>query len=104
MSTRLPRWVILAILSFGLAAATAHAKDDGGLQSVARDGRARSSIGPAPAPLPVSSPAEPGDDDMPERSGPKAGQAGNASEAPRETRWVRWWNGFKAQVNQLVQR
>ena len=104
MLKRLPRF--LALIAVMSLAGASWASDDGAkLQRTTRESRMRGVIGPAPGPLPVASPAIPGDDDMPERGGPKnPDEAGNAVEAPREARWLHWLRRIQARWIEFVQR
>ncbi len=108
MSKRLPGALALALVVISLASATAWASDESAmLKRVTRESRMRGVIGPAPDPLPVASPAVPGDDDMPERSGrgPKnPGESGSSAELPQASRWMEWIGALRARWIEFVQR
>jgi len=107
MSKRLPGALALALVVGSLAVASAWASDESSmLRRTARMNRSRVEIGPEPAPLPVASPAIPGDDDMPERSGrgPKDPGEGASAESPRANRWMEWVGALRARWLVFVQR
>ena len=106
MLKRLPRFLALIIAVVSLAGASWASDDGAKLQRTTRESRMRGVIGPAPGrPLPVASPAVPGDDDMPERGGPKnPGEAGSAVEPQREARWLHWLRLIQARWIEFVQR
>jgi hypothetical protein len=108
MSKRLPGALALALVVGSLAVACAWASDESSmLRRTARASRNHVVIGPEPAPLPVASPATPGDDDMPERSGrgPKSpGESGSSAESPRASRWMEWVSALRARWIEFVQR
>lgn len=107
MLKRLPRFLTLMIVAGSLAGGSSWASDDSAmLKRTTREGRARGVIGPIHDPLPVASPAVPGDDDMPERSGqgPKSpGETGAAAES-RDARWLHWMRLIQARWIEFVQR
>ena len=107
MLKRLPRFLTLTIVVWSLAGASWASDESAMLKRTTRESRMRGAIGPAPEPLPVASPAVPGDDDMPERTGqgPKnPGEAGAAAESQRDARWLHWMRLIQARWIEFMQR
>jgi len=108
MSKRLPGALALVLMVGSLAAAAARASDESSMvKRTSRADRSPVVIGPEPAPLPLASPATPGDDDMPERGGRGPtipGHAGTSSVPPPSGRWMEWFAALRARWIEFVQR